>query len=200
MLFDVLKTSSTEEMLNKFAIQELIEFERFCRDNALWNQMRDCYAEDSYVNISWYKGDGRGFVQKSSEMITKAVHRLNNTLVWVNDTRAVAVCMANIQSRKSWEQGEMDLSTNVKMVYRVTRDTSMRWRISRLDVIYEKDSLIPAYPSNRKPDFHFRSSYANLAQTLEKEGYRIDPNLPGEDRPDLVSDLINNTSNWLASV
>ena len=31
---------------------ELINFERFCRDNAQWDEMRKCFAKDSFVNIS----------------------------------------------------------------------------------------------------------------------------------------------------
>ncbi|NLI54916.1 MAG: SnoaL-like domain-containing protein [Clostridiales bacterium] len=198
MLFDTLTTTSAEEMLDKFAIKELIEFERFCRDNALWEQMHDCYAAESYVNISWYKGDGHGFVRKSSEMKTKAIHRLNNTLVWLNGAKAIAVCMASIQSRKRFEQEEMDLLTNVKMIFRTVKDETMRWKITRLDVIYEKDSLIPSYPANRKPDFRFRESYANLSRVLEEEGYRIDLNLPGSDRPELVENLLREAQAWLA--
>ncbi len=198
MLFDVPNTASTEEMLEKFAIKELIEFERFCRDNALWDQMQDCYAENSFVNISWYKGDGRGFVQKSSEMKTQARHRLNNTLVWVNGARAVAVCMASIQSRQRIAQGEMDLITFVKMIYRIEKDKSACWKINMLDVVYEKDSLVPAYPAFRKPDPRFRESYANLSGVLAEEGYEIDSNLPGEDRPELVESLYKHAETWLA--
>ena len=44
---------------DKAEIMELLNFERFCRDNALWEEMRTCYAEDSIVDISWYHGSGR---------------------------------------------------------------------------------------------------------------------------------------------
>ena len=46
---------NTEEERNaKADILELINFERFCRDNAQWDEMRKCFAKDSFVNISWY--------------------------------------------------------------------------------------------------------------------------------------------------
>lgn len=50
---------SEKAVLEKTAIKELVEFERFCRDNALWDEMARCYAVDSHVNISWYQGTGR---------------------------------------------------------------------------------------------------------------------------------------------
>lgn len=43
--------SSMSEVKDKFDIKELIEFERFCRDNALWDEMKQCYCKDSYVKI-----------------------------------------------------------------------------------------------------------------------------------------------------
>ena len=47
--------SSMSEVKDKFDIKELIEFERFCRDNALWDEMKQCYCKDSYVKISWFE-------------------------------------------------------------------------------------------------------------------------------------------------
>ena len=91
-------------MLNKFAINELIEFERFCRDNALWQQMHGCYSKDSRVTVSRYKGDGCGFVEESSKMKTIAPHRIYNTLIWLNSDRAVAVTMAYTEQDESKEQ------------------------------------------------------------------------------------------------
>lgn len=78
MLFQKLETTTIEAMLDKFAVKEIIEYERFCRDNALWDQMYDCYAEDSTVTVSWYKGDGYGFVQASSKMKSVTPHKLND--------------------------------------------------------------------------------------------------------------------------
>ena len=40
---------NTEEERNaKADILELINFERFCRDNAQWDEMRKCFAKDSF--------------------------------------------------------------------------------------------------------------------------------------------------------
>ncbi|MDQ7093623.1 hypothetical protein REC12_08480 [Desulfosporosinus sp. PR] len=85
--------SSPQEMLDKAAIKELLEFERFCRDNALWDEMKKCYAEDSTVNISWFQGSGHGFADASSKMESKAPHKLYNTAIWLNGDKAVAIMM-----------------------------------------------------------------------------------------------------------
>lgn len=44
--------NTKEERNAKADILELINFERFCRDNAQWDEMRKCFAKDAFVNIS----------------------------------------------------------------------------------------------------------------------------------------------------
>lgn len=196
MLFEKLETRTIEEMLNKFAIKELIEFERFCRDNALWQQMHECYSKDSRVTVSWYKGDGYGFVEESSKMKTVAPHRIYNTLIWINNDRAVAVTMACIQSRTKVKSKALDLSSYVRLVYTVVKEENS-WKIASLDAIYEKDCLIPASPEGMIPDLGFRTSYANLTNVIGNEGYAMDQNLAGDDRPDLRDALLAKVEKWL---
>ena len=57
--------NTPEARADKYDILELIRFERYCRDNALWDEMRKCFSPDSFVNISWYQGSGDGFVTAS---------------------------------------------------------------------------------------------------------------------------------------
>ena len=59
--------ANPQQALDKAAIRELVEFERYCRDNALWDEMKKCYTEDSHVKISWFEGTGHGFVDASSK-------------------------------------------------------------------------------------------------------------------------------------
>jgi hypothetical protein len=197
MLFEKPNTVTTEEMLDKFAVRELIEFERFCRDNALWDQMHQCYSEKSHVRTSWYNGDGHGFVEASRKMKTVAPHKINNTLVWLNEHRAVAVTMACIQSRKEVEGISLDLSSYVRMVYSAVKDEG-GWKIASLDIIYEKDSLVPASPEGIKPPPSARVSYANLIAIIGSEGYEMDADMPGDDRPDLRTALLESVASWLS--
>ena len=196
MLFQKPNTRTTEEMLDKFAVKELIEFERFCRDNALWDQMYECYAADSRVTTSWYNGDGRGFVEASSKMQTIAPHKINNTLVWLNGNRAVAVTMACIQSRKEIQDTQMDLSSYVRLVYTAVKKAD-GWMLASLDCIYEKDCLVPAWPEGMKPSEDARASYANIISVIGSEGYKMNENLAGDDCPDLRDILLDRVRIWL---
>ena len=60
--------NTAQDRADKFDVKELIEFERFCRDNALWDEMKKCYAPGAAVDISWYQGSGYGFVDASGKM------------------------------------------------------------------------------------------------------------------------------------
>lgn len=199
MLFPYPHTSTTQEFIDKYAVQELVEYERFCRDQHLWAQMHDCYTEDATVNISWYHGSGYGFVEASSKMDVAAPHKLHNTLVWLYGSKAVAVTMASIQIRKQIESRPMDLTSHVRFLFLVEK-TGGSWKIQSMDCIYEKDSLVPAAPEflSEGSDLSYRASYHNLASILEQEGYRIDHDLPGDDILDSVELLYANAEQWLA--
>lgn len=192
-----LTTTCVEELLDKFAVQELIEYERFCRDNRLWDDMRRCFAPDSTVTVSWYQGTGYGFVEESSKMQVCAPHRINNVLVWLNGDRAVAVVMAGIQPRKHLNGRAYDLTSYVRLLYR-TEKIDGRWKIRSLDCIYERDSLVPVIPDEFPcPEHNGRSSYSALAAVMESEGYAINMELPGDDRPEQTAELMQSARSWL---
>ena len=197
MFFDRPHTATVEEMLDKFAVKELVEYERFCRDNALWEQMTQCFTDTSQVTISWYQGSGRGFVEASSKMETRAPHKLNSTLVWLNGDRAAAVTMACIQTRSRIEGQTLDLASYTRLLYTLVREKGI-WKIATMDCIYEKDCLTPAAPADFRPVRPAaRDSYSNLAGVLSLEGYSIADDLPGDDRPELTKVLLERTGRWL---
>jgi hypothetical protein len=62
----------------------LVLRERFSRDLGLWEQMRDCFHDDSVVRISWINASGPEFVRRSKEMAERNVqasHRLGPIFV-----------------------------------------------------------------------------------------------------------------------
>ncbi len=72
------KANTIEEMAEKNNIKELLEFERFCRDNALWYEMHKCFAEDSTVNIHGITVRGMGLWKLPR--ISVAVHHTRYTI------------------------------------------------------------------------------------------------------------------------
>ena len=63
---------------NVCAVTQLVLRERLSRDLGLWEQMRDCFHDDSVVRFSWINASGPEFVRRSKEMAernVKASHR-----------------------------------------------------------------------------------------------------------------------------
>ena len=195
--------NTTQDLLDKFSIKELVEFERFCRDNAQWDEMKKCYAADSIVKISWFKGSGHGFVDASSKMKGYAPHKIYNTQVWLNGDKAVAITMATIQMRFSIAGNLLELQAESKLIFR-TQKVNGEWIIAGFESIYEKDALVPVTPNSNisiSPEeiAPFRPSYANMSYALGKQGHQVDQNLPGIDKPETVVQLYQETEAWLIS-
>ena len=195
--FDMPRTESAEDMLEKFRVRELVEYERFCRDNALWDSMLACFAQDSRVEISWYQGSGQGFVEASKKMKAKAPHKLNNTLVWLNGAHAAGVTMGSIHIRRRIGWTWVDLVSQVLFLYTARKEQGV-WKIVTMNCIYEQDSLLPvcAVPPARQP--FVRPSYRHLAQVLQEDGFSISEALPGDDQPPAVQALYAQAAAFLA--
>lgn len=195
--------NTLENVIDKFNIKELIEFERFCRDNAQWEEMKKCFAENSTVTISWFNGSGHGFVDASSKMETYAPHKIYDTLIWLNNDKAVSITMATIQMRMEIQGHLLELKSDAKLLYKTQKIDGL-WTIISMEGIYEKDALVPVSPTDgivipKEEIAKFRPSYANMSYALSKSGYAVDVNLPGIDKPEAVEKLYQESENWLNS-
>ena len=194
--------ATSEEMLEKNAIKELLEFERFARDNDLWEEMKKCYSKESVVDISWYTGSGEGFIDASAALGMRGPHKIYNTQIWLNGNKAVALMMATIQLRYEIDGIEVELQSDSKLVFQVEKQNGL-WMIAAFTSIYEQDRMIPVYPNNQliipKDQLgDFRSSYACMSYMNYKNGRPINNDLPGIDRPDLVEKLYQDLDKWLS--
>ena len=50
-----------ESRREKESVRRLLTFERFARDNQLWDEMLTCYLPDATVQASWFKGSAKEF-------------------------------------------------------------------------------------------------------------------------------------------
>lgn len=194
--------NTAQSVIDRTDVKELLEFERFCRDNALWDEMHKCFAEDSYVKISWYQGSGHGFVEGSkNNFTTRAPHKIYNTEIWLNGNKAVAIMMATISMRLQIDGYPVELSSDAKLIFR-TQKIDGDWYIVGFESIYEEDRLIPVLPNNHinipaDEIASYRKSYACMTYMMTRLGTAVDENLPGIDRPDLVEQLYKETDEWL---
>ncbi len=194
--------TNQQDMVDKASIKELVEFERFCRDNALWDEMKKCYADDSHVNISWYQGSGHGFVDASSKMTQFAPHKIYNTEVWLKGSKAVAIMMTTVQMRHTIDGYPVEVSSDAMLVFR-TQKIDGQWYIVSFESIYQKDAIIPVFPNSvinipAEEITKYRTSYGAMIYMAKKAGMTVSEELPGIDRPDLVEKLYRETDEWLS--
>ena len=184
-------------------ITQLILRERESRDLQRWETMRECFWPDSLVRVSWFRGNGPDFVTGSMDMAKRGIpakHRLAPILVRLAGDRAVASLAGIIDLPVKLKGVDATLSTHSRFLYRAERRKS-EWRIFGFDAVYLRDELTPAISGQQiviDPDEikGFRSSYRMLSYYLKSQGFPINSELAGEDRPDLVEALYTELFDW----
>ena len=185
------------------AVTQLVLVERESRDLGRWEQMRDCFHADSLVRVSWFTGTGPEFVSGSIDMARRNVlakHRLGPILVRLAGDRAVASLSAIIDIPATLSGVDVQLSSHARFLYRVERRAD-RWRIYSFDAIYMRDEFTTAIPGLALPvspaDLAgFRPSYRMLSYLLKSQGYEVNSNLPGEDKPATTAALNREVYGW----
>ena len=185
------------------AVSQLILRERVSRDLGLWEQMRDCYHDDSAVRISWINASGPEFVRRSKEMAERNVlasHRIGPILVTLAGDRAIAQLAVIIDVPFVLNGTEVMLSSHTRLLLRAER-RELVWRLFGFDAVYLRDEITPVIPGQSfaiDPDVlkSFRQSYRYLSYCFASAGYPVPNDLAGVDRPDLVDTLVREIYGW----
>ena len=185
------------------AVSQLVLRERLSRDLGLWEQMRDCFHDDSVVRLSWIDASGPEFVRRSKEMAernVKASHRLGPILVTVAGDRAIAQLAAIIDIPFTLKGIEVMMSNYARCVFRAERRDRV-WRLSGFDSIHQRDEITPLIPGQTvavdpKEVKSFRPSCRLLSYCLASGGFPVRNDVAGVDRPDLVDALTREIYSW----
>jgi hypothetical protein len=185
-------------------ISQTVLRERQGRDRGWWDRMRSCFADDSTVRLSWFRGSGADFVSASEKMVARgdaSVHRLSPPVVDLHGDRAFVELPAVIEVRATVGGVEADLASAARLYYRMRRQDGA-WLIHSLDPVYERDSLTAAYPGETLsigPDdvARFRPAYRFLGYVLSQGGYQIGDDLYGDDRPEEAARFYEAAHEWL---
>jgi hypothetical protein len=192
-----------QEAADVSAVSQLVLRERASRDLGLWEQMRDCFHDDSVVRISWFSGSGPEFVRRSIEMAERNVqasHRLGPIFVTLAGDRAIAQLALTVDIPFILNGIEVMMSSHTRLLLRAERRESV-WRISGFDAIYLRDEITPAIPGQTvvvDPEAlkAFRPTYRLLSYCLSSQGFPVRNDLVGVDRPDLVDALVCEIYGW----
>ncbi len=185
------------------AITQLVLAERESRDLGRWARMGACFWPDAQIRISWFQGDAAGFVRGSIDMAARGVrakHRLAPVGVRLNGDRAVAGFAAIIDIPATVGAVEAVLSSHARFLYPAERRGG-EWRLMGFEAVYIRDEFTTPIPGQVLPISAedvaaFRPSYRMLSFHLTSQGYAVDPDLPGDDRPDLADAVYARLYDW----
>lgn len=203
MIFDCkMGQNALEELQDKENIRELVEWERYCRDYEHWDQMRACYHDDATACTSWTTCGIDEFIEGSKRRAgIPPRHKIFNTLVFLNGSRACAECISVIQIRCKLDGDLVDMTTHTRIHFRLEKRDGV-WKICHLGGVYEKDMMHSAYANGKfttTPALldQYRSSYANMMYRQIRFGGNPNPDMIGEDRPETVEAMYAESSAWL---
>ncbi|WP_405009475.1 nuclear transport factor 2 family protein [Kitasatospora sp. NBC_01539] len=185
-------------------VTQVVLAERQGRDRGWWEQMAALYWPDSTVHLSWYNGDGSGFVAGSAAMARRgavALHHMSAPVVHVRGTRAYVEASVAMRFQVEIDGVPGDLVSHTRLNYRLERRADV-WGILSLDAVYEYATLTPSVPGQSiviPPEdlTGYRSSYAVLAWNIAREGRTPGHDELGDDRPEELAAFYAAVWSWL---
>ncbi len=192
------------KILERAAIADLIQRERATRDAASWDEMARYYHPESFVDVAWFKGSGQAFVEATKKnWRTDAInfHEMRSALVTINNERAIAETACTLHGFYTYEGTPVTSTGFVRLFWRAQRLES-RWLIAGLRSAYLRDVIQPCTPGqrltwNEANVSSYRPSYRYLTATLKYLGREPKDDLPGYDRPETVTNLLDGERRWL---
>ncbi|MDL4818579.1 nuclear transport factor 2 family protein [Actinomadura opuntiae] len=185
-------------------VTQVVLAERQGRDRGWWGQMAAQYWPDSSVRLSWYDGDGAGFVEGSKAMARRgavATHHLLAPVVHVRGDRAYVEVSVAMRFQVEVDTVMGDLISHTRLNYRLERRAGI-WKMLSLDAVYESSTLTPSIPGQTiqiPPEelADYRPSYAVLAWNTAREGRSPSQDELGDDRPEELAAFYVAVWKWL---
>jgi hypothetical protein len=194
-------------------ILDLVRRERFARDQRHWQVMRDCFHDEAYVRTSWYDGvGGEAYVEASRQVVTSPERKAqqSNGKHWVfpgflqqSGDRATVESPAMIFNRIRLGGVAVDFHVFCRFFSRVLRREGV-WRLLSFEVVFERDIMrctdaAQALPVDPAVLATYRPSYKFLTCVQESRGYRVNPDLWGDDRREALEGFYAGEAAWLAA-
>ena len=198
------------DLLSAFAVSQLLLRERLARELHNYDEEEACYYPDAPVEVSWFKGTAADFVDSgrktsaAGDNIDSAYFdSLGPAAIVVHNDRAIADSACAIHTFLPLDGVQASMTSFTRLLSRA-RKSHGKWRIAGLQAIYIRDQLEPCNPAEvPKIDLaklnRYRLSYRHLSYALEANNRPLRDDLPGVDRPQMVSALRAADREWLHS-
>jgi hypothetical protein len=188
---------------DKRVIRELVENWALWRDALMWDRFRTVWHDDGRMMATWFQGTADEFIKVSQEGYARGVrilHFLGGCSIDVAAARAVAQTKMTISQRARVEDVLCDVVCTGRF-YDFFEKRDGRWGLVLRQPIYEKDRLDPVDPAAKlelEPGLlaQFPEGYRHLAYLQSRIGYKVKPDMPGLDGPE-VEALYRRGERWL---
>jgi SnoaL-like domain len=199
---------SANEVDDRRVIRELIENWAVWRDALMWERFRTVWHEDGRMMATWFQGTAEEFIKVSEEGYARGVrilHFLGGSSIDVAGARAIAQTKMTISQRAAVDGVLCDVVCTGRFYdfFEKRQDTAgnHRWGLVLRQPIYEKDRLDPLDPAarldlDRNLLAQFPEGYRHLAYLQTRIGYKVKPDMPGLDGPEVAA-LYRRGEEWL---
>ena len=167
---------------------------------------RACYVPGARVRTTWFEGSVEEFAEASRKKMgsgSQAKHWIMPARLEINAMRALVESPALIFDRLTFDDSEFDTFQYCRFVSRVIQ-TAAGWKLGSFEGIYQRDQMQTVDPRQPLPvDWDvvasLRPSYKFIGYTQLKRGYKVNAELLGDDRPDLLQAFYAREQAWLKS-
>jgi SnoaL-like protein len=188
---------------DKIAIRELVENWAVWRDARLWDRFRTVWHAEGRMMATWFQGGFEEFIKVNDEGWARGVrilHFLGGNSINVAGKRAIAQTKMTISQRAPLEGVICDVVCTGRF-YDFFEKRNGRWGLVLRQPIYEKDRLDPVDPAAKivlDQDLlkRFPEGYRHLAYLQSRIGYKVKPDMPGIEGPELDA-LYARGARWL---
>jgi hypothetical protein len=193
----------SDVMQDRILIRELLENWVLWRDARRWNEFRTVWHPEGRMMATWFQGTSEEFIEMSQKGFDRGVrilHFLGGHTVDIAGDRAIAQTKMKIEQRSEVEGVLCDVTCTGRF-YDFIERRGGRWAIVLRQPIYEKDRLDPVDPAaelklDRTLLMSFPEGYRHLAYLQTRIGYKVKPDMPGHDGPELDA-LYAHGARWL---
>ena len=177
---------------DRLAIRDVIENWVIWRDTRMWDRFRTLRHKDGQMWATWFQGTYEDFIRVSQEGFDRGVrimHMLGGMSIDIKDKRAIAQTKMTISQRAEVENVLCDVVCTGRF-YDFLEKREGKWGIVLRRLAYEKDRLDPVDPSaklslDQNLLAQFPEGYRHLAYLQSRIGYKVKPDMPGHDGPEL---------------
>jgi len=177
---------------DKLQIRDLVENWALYRDARLWDRFRTVWHKEGQMWATWFQGSYEEFIKVSQEGYDRGVrimHMLGGMTIDIKRNRAIAQTKMTITQRAPVEGVVCDVVCTGRF-YDFLEKRKGKWGIVLRRLAYERDRLDPVEPGSfpkldKKLLAQFPEGYRHLAYLQTKIGYKVKPDMPGLDGPDL---------------